>query len=72
MRTGKDFHLKSLDDGRAVYLNASRVGNVAAHPAFLEAAHSIARLYDVAADPANRELLTYPSPKPASRSTAPT
>jgi 4-hydroxyphenylacetate 3-monooxygenase len=45
-----------------VFIDAACVGDVTTHPAFREAANSIARLFDVVADPANRELLTYPSP----------
>ena len=33
------------------------------HKAFREAARSVARLYDIAAEPANRELMTFTSPK---------
>lgn len=61
MRTGAEY-LASLRDGRAVFIDGERVSDVTTHPAFREAARTIARLYDVAADPANRELMTYPSP----------
>ena len=33
------------------------------HPAFREAAKSIARLFDIAAAPENRDVMTYPSPR---------
>jgi 4-hydroxyphenylacetate 3-monooxygenase len=62
LRTGADY-LRSLDDGRAVFVDGERVADVARHPAFREAARSIARLYDIAAAPENRELMTFPSPK---------
>ena len=62
LRTGAEY-LKSLDDGRQVFVGGERVGNVAAHPAFREAARSVARLYDIAAAPEHRERMTYPSPK---------
>ena len=63
MRSGDDY-LKSIkNDGRHVFIDAECVGDVTEHPAFREATRSIARLYDVAADPANRESLTYTSPK---------
>ena len=42
---------------------ASAVADVTKHPAFREAARSVARLYDIAAAPENRELMTFPSPK---------
>src|SRR5262245_4030253 len=62
LRTGADY-LRSLDDGRAVFVDGERVADVARHPAFQEAARSVARLYDIAAAPENRELMTFPSPK---------
>jgi len=62
MRSGADY-LKSLNDGRQVFVGGEKVADVTRHPAFREAARSVARLYDIAADPANRELMTFPSPK---------
>ncbi len=62
MRTGADY-LSSLNDGRRVFLDGEAVEDVSAHPAFREAARSIASLYDIAADPGNRERMTFPSPK---------
>src|ERR1700739_3724725 len=62
MRTGKDY-LRSLNDGRRVFLDGELVKDVSAHPAFRQAARSIAPLFDSAADPAQRERMTYPSPK---------
>ena len=61
-RSGDDF-LRGLRDGRAVYLNGERVADVAAHPAFAAGIRTVAGLYDLAHDPANRELMTYPSPR---------
>jgi 4-hydroxyphenylacetate 3-monooxygenase len=62
MRSGADY-LKSLNDGRQVFVEGERVKDVTTHPAFREAARSVARLYDIAANPANRELMTFTSPK---------
>jgi 4-hydroxyphenylacetate 3-monooxygenase len=62
MRTGAEF-LRSLKDGRRVYLDGELVKDVTAHPAFREAARSIASLYDIAAAPELRERMTYTSPK---------
>jgi len=62
MRTGGDY-LRSLQDGRRVYLDGERVGDVTKHPAFRQAARSIANLFDIAADPALRERMTFTSPK---------
>jgi len=62
MRTGSEY-LRSLDDGRTIFVDGERVKDVTRHPAFREAARSIARLYDIAADPAHRERMTFSSPK---------
>jgi len=62
MRSGSDY-LKSLNDGRQVFVDGERVADVTAHAAFREAARSIARLYDIAAAPESRELMTFPSPR---------
>jgi 4-hydroxyphenylacetate 3-monooxygenase len=62
MRTGADY-LRSLKDGRQVFLDGERVPDVTRHPAFRGAARSLARLFDIAAAPENRERMTFPSPK---------
>jgi 4-hydroxyphenylacetate 3-monooxygenase len=62
MRTGSEY-LRSLSDGRQVFVDGERVADVIQHPAFREAARSIARLYDIAAAPENRERMTFASPK---------
>src|SRR4051794_14995268 len=62
LRTGEEY-LRSLKDGRQVYLDGEAVADGVRHPAFREAARSIARLYDIAATPENRERMTFPSPK---------
>ncbi len=58
LRTGKE-HLESLRDGRVIYIGDERVADVTAHPAFRNAARTVAALYDMKADPANRDLMTY-------------
>ena len=63
MRNGSDYIKAIKRDGRQVYLDGELVDDVTEHPAFRGAVRSVARLYDVAADPANRELMTFPSPK---------
>src|SRR2546430_2436168 len=62
LRTGPEY-LKSLRDGRQVFVDGERVADVTTHPAFREAARSVARLYDIAAAAENRELMTFASPK---------
>ncbi len=65
-RSGADF-LASLDDGRTIYLDGKRVGRVTDHPAFRNAARSIANLYDVQAAPENLEDMTFASPNTGKR-----
>lgn len=60
-RTGAEY-IASLKDGRNVHLNGERVADVTEHPAFREAVRSVARLYDISADPKQRDVMTYPSP----------
>ena len=62
MRTGAEY-LRSLKDGRQVFLDGERVKDVTEHGAFREAARSVARLYDIAAAPEMRERMTFTSPK---------
>ncbi|MBV8030188.1 MAG: hypothetical protein JO035_01635 [Betaproteobacteria bacterium] len=52
LRTGAE-HLERLRDGRTVYIGSEKVRDVTEHPAFRNAARSMARLYDLkASDPA--------------------
>lgn len=62
MRTGCEY-LRSLNDGRRVFVDGEAVRDVSAHPAFRQAARSVATLFDIAADPALRERMTFRSPK---------
>src|SRR6267142_3443067 len=56
--TGAEF-LASLRDGREIYIYGERVEDVTAHPAFRNAARSIARLYDALHDPKTKDILTW-------------
>ena len=58
LRSGKE-HLKSIRDGRIVYIGSERVDDVTRHPAFRNAAQTVAALYDMKADPALREEMAY-------------
>jgi 4-hydroxyphenylacetate 3-monooxygenase len=58
LKTGAE-HLESLRDGRIVYIGSERVGDVVSHPAFRNAARSIAAIYDMKADAANREAMSF-------------
>ena len=55
--TGEDF-LAGLDDGRAVFFDGERVAKVTEHPAFHNAARTVAHLYDMLHDDAHRDTLT--------------
>lgn len=59
MRTGRQY-LQSLADSRAVFLDGARVEDVSRHRAFEGIAHTIATLYDVAAEPSNGMIFTSP------------
>ena len=65
LKTGQQ-HLESLRDGRVVFIGAERVDDVTAHPAFRNAAQTIAEIYDMKADPANRDVMSYQEPDDAS------
>lgn len=58
--TGAEY-LQSLRDGREVYIYGERVRDVTKHPAFRNAAASLAKLYDALHDPARKEILTAPT-----------
>jgi 4-hydroxyphenylacetate 3-monooxygenase len=60
LRTGAEY-LRTLNDGRRVFLDGERVADVTTHPAFRQAARSLASLYDIAAAPENRERMTFAS-----------
>jgi 4-hydroxyphenylacetate 3-monooxygenase len=61
VRSGTDY-INGLRDGRQVLLDGEVIEDVTIHPAFEGVVRSVASLYDYAADPANRETATYPSP----------
>ena len=51
--------LQRMRDGRAVYIGAERVDDVTTHPAFKNAAQTIADLYDLKADARQRDLFSF-------------
>ena len=57
LKTGTE-HVESLRDGRVVYLGSERIEDVTTHPAFRNAVRTVAMLYDMKADPAQRETMT--------------
>ncbi len=61
-RTGAAFLADLARNPRQVIYEGEVVRDVTTHPAFRAAACSIARLYDIAADPALRERMTFAMP----------
>lgn len=57
-KTGAE-HIKSLKDGRTVYLDGELVGDVTEHAAFRNSVRSAAALYDFQARPENLEFMTF-------------
>jgi len=60
-RTGRQY-IESLRDDRVVFVDGERVKDVTTHPGFAGPVAAIARLYDIAASPEHRDVMTYPSP----------
>ncbi len=65
-RSGSQF-LESLDDGRTIFIGGERVEKVTEHPAYRNAAQSIANLYDFQGKPDNLQSMTFASPKTGDR-----
>ncbi len=58
--TGAEY-LESIRDGREVYIYGERVKDVTIHPAFRNAARSVAKLYDALHDQSTHAVLTAPT-----------
>ena len=58
LRSGAEY-LDSIRDGRTVYIGKERVADVTEHPAFAEAARMYAAMYDLKADPARLDEMTF-------------
>lgn len=52
-------HLDGLKDGRVIYIGDERIEDVTTHPAFARAAETVAQLYDVKHETANKDLLSF-------------
>ena len=57
-KTGAE-HVKSLKDGRTIYIDGKLVPDVTEHPAFRHSVNSTAMLYDFLGKPENIELMTF-------------
>ena len=55
LMSGKEY-LETLRDGRAIYIGSERIEDVTTHPAFRNAARTVAAIYDLKADPADTDL----------------
>ncbi|MBS4752143.1 hypothetical protein KG112_04895 [Nocardioides sp. zg-ZUI104] len=62
IRTGEQY-LKSLDDGRSVYVDGRRVEDVTTYPAFQGVLRTLAGLYDAQHDPELADVLTVADPR---------
>jgi 4-hydroxyphenylacetate 3-monooxygenase len=61
IRTGAGL-LQSLQDGRQLFIDGERVGDIATDPRFTAAAQSVAELYQMQHDPALIDRMTFSSP----------
>lgn len=62
LRTGADFLADLRRRKRKVIVEGEIISDPTTHPAFKQGARSIAALYDYAAAPENRAVMTFPSP----------
>jgi 4-hydroxyphenylacetate 3-monooxygenase len=58
IRTGEEYR-QSLADGREVWIDGERVGDVTTHPAFKPIVDVRARIYDLAHEPGAAATMTY-------------
>lgn len=58
LMSGKEY-LQSIRDGRTIYVGRERITDQTRHPAFAGGARTYAQLYDMKADPALRDLMTF-------------
>ncbi|MBO37783.1 MAG: hypothetical protein CMM75_01220 [Rhodospirillaceae bacterium] len=56
MLSGKEY-LKSIRDGRRVYIGKELVTDITNHPAFVKGAQSVAMIYDQKSAPENRDVM---------------
>ena len=61
IRTGDEYR-DSIRDGRVVYIDGERVDDVPSHPAFKPLVDARARIYDMAHEPATRDIMSYVDP----------
>lgn len=66
-RTGREYLQGLRDHPAEVWMAGERVADVTAHPGLANGARAIASLYDQQSDPANRDAMTFVSPKSGDR-----
>ena len=66
IRTGDEYR-ESIRDGREVWVNGERVADVPTHPMFKPLVDIRARIYDMAHDPATRDVMTTVDPATGER-----
>ena len=67
MTRNGEHYLSSLRDDRSVFIDGEKVDDVTTHPAFAQAAKSVAKLYDYQSAPENTERMTFTSPTSGER-----
>ena len=58
LMSGRDY-LASIRDGRALYVGKERIADQTTHPAFAQGARTYAALYDMKADAALRDVMSF-------------
>ena len=58
LKSGRD-HLESIRDGRTIYIGSERVTDVTTHPAFRNAAQTVADIYDLKASAEHRDIASF-------------
>jgi 4-hydroxyphenylacetate 3-monooxygenase len=58
LRSGRE-HLERLRDGRVIQVGSERIDDVTTHPLFRNAARTVAAIYDMKADSAHRDTLSF-------------
>src|SRR5579871_5948494 len=62
LRSGDSFLAGLRRGGRTIFVDGERVSDPTTHPAFRNGARTLARLFDCAAAPENRDRMTFTSP----------
>ena len=70
LRTGKQYLEHLSGRGGEIYLGGERVKDPSTHPAFRNAARTVAKMYDTTSDSANLDSLSYVEPESGKRCNA--